>query len=355
MRTFRLANIKDTLNILKFANLNWGSEHPILNYTEWFVYYYIDMTIGVPRFAICEEDNVIAAICGYILAAEDSDSGIWMSFLVADKKRPGAGMELIAHLSELTGADRVACINIKKNTIPMYRFLGWHTGQLDFYYRLADKEQYKIAQIQKKNIPESTINVPFSYKKIDGGFLQGNNLELGETYPKKDISYVIKRYFQCPFYKYDVWQVTWTRTKKLLLVTRTMCVEGVSILHVVDVIGDLKLISWCGSFFQFLIEQAGAEYIDCYCTGVPTAYFEDAGMVKRLEEDDENIIPTRLELPIQKINVDVYYCTNRVEDFVAFRGDGDFDRPFMPNTNNSENVAMEQQRSRLARGGGGKA
>ena len=75
MRTFRLANIKDTLNILKFANLNWGSEHPILNYTEWFVYYYIDMTIGVPRFAICEEDNVIAAICGYILAAEDSDSG----------------------------------------------------------------------------------------------------------------------------------------------------------------------------------------------------------------------------------------------------------------------------------------
>jgi hypothetical protein len=138
--------------------------------------------------------------------------------------------------------------------------------------------------------------------------------------PLKDTWYLQRRYFSYPHQTYDVWKVG-----GCLLVTRTVPVNGVNVLRVVDFIGRPSQFSTMGRAINQLMQQTDAEYADCYCAGVTPQAMAQAGFCQRTE-DSPNIIPNYLT-PLSQTNTEYYYCTSQPLDFMMFKADGDQDRP----------------------------
>ena len=83
-----------------------------------------------------------------------------------------------------------------------------------------------------------------------------------------------------------------------------------------------------GTALDRMLAESGAEYLDCYCAGIPAETMAAAGLSQR-QEGDGTVIPNYLDPPVQE-NTEYYYFTNRPEGFVLFRADGDQDRPNLP-------------------------
>ena len=305
--------------ILDFLNEHWGSKHPLVNHEVLFNYYFLDGEMT--NFYVLEDGDGVAAICGYINCSSEENCDIWISIWCAKKGKNGLGLALMGAMKELTGANVMACNNIRANTMPFYTFLGYHPDKMKHYYRLADKAEYKMAVVNEKIIPAS--------EKISGVWLEEMKdiAQVEATFaipaqcrPHKDYWYINKRYFEYPHYEYKVYAVHSGDGVPALVVFRVNESDEGYVLRLVDYIGakeDFRLLS---GFIDELMAEFDCEYCDMYSWGVDG---EDAGFVLRVA--DENIIPNYLNTLLQK-NIDYYFFTSSTENFMMFKADGDQDR-----------------------------
>ena len=305
--------------ILDFLNEHWGSKHPLVNHEVLFNYYFLDGEMT--NFYVLEDGDGVAAICGYINCSSEENCDIWISIWCAKKGKNGLGLALMGAMKELTGANVMACNNIRANTMPFYTFLGYHPDKMNHYYRLADKAEYKMAVVNEKVIPAS--------EKISGVWLEEMKdiaqVEAifaipAQCRPHKDYWYINKRYFEYPHYEYKVYAVHSGGGVPALVVFRVNESDEGFVLRLVDYIGakeDFRLLS---GFVDELMAEFDCEYCDMYSWGVDG---EDAGFVLRVA--DENIIPNYLNTLLQK-NIDYYFFTSNTENFMMFKADGDQDR-----------------------------
>ena len=310
----RLARAGEEARIIAFLDEHWGSRLALVHAQDYFDFYYRPFG-DAPQFALAETDGELAAVAGFIRASRAENADIWVSVWCARKGCNGAGLELMAALPRLTGARVVACNNIRPRTMALYRFLGWTAERMEHWYRLAQRGEYRLARVAHCEQP-APLPGP-ALERIE------NEAELGELYagkPAKDAWYVARRYFHFPRLTYDVW-----RAGSALVVTRTIDSDGACVLRVVDYIGAPEDFARCGAGLCALMDQVGAEYMDCYCAGMPHSAMEAAGFVERAE-DDANVIPNYLTPPLFE-NTEYYYFTNDPDGFVLFKADGDQDRP----------------------------
>ena len=313
----RLARADEKQRIMDFLDTHWGQKHPLIHVDDFFNYYYVHGE--TLQFALAEVQGELVAVAGYILANESARPDIWVSIWCAKKGHNGSGLELMAALPGLTGARMMACNNIRPKTMAFYTFLGYTAARLPHYYRLSDRAVFHVARVRE------FIRLPVE----DGPALERveSPEDLAAAYvpapgllPHKDLWYLTRRYFHYPRQRYDVWQAA-----GCLLVTRTVPVNGVNILRIVDYIGQPETFPRLGHGIDRLMEQTGAEYADCYCAGIPPHLMEQAGFAAR-EEDCPNIIPNYLTPPLYE-NTEYYYFTSQPEHFLMFKADGDQDRP----------------------------
>ena len=322
---FRLATLADKDAILDFMNTHWGSRHPLVNLPDFFCYYYQngDPNAQKLNFALCLDEDGIAAVCGFIPAAQSGED-IWISIWCADKRAKGSGLELMSMMPRLTGAKRLSCNNIRPNTIPFYEFLGYTGARMDHFYRLAPRAEYKVARITDPTILPAGgdgVLVPFS----DFAALQQQFVPPVDARPRKDLWYLERRYFRNPRLQYLVFGGLVDGGCPLLFCLRKVAVEGTFVLRLVDIVGDHQLLPRFGTALDRLLREGQAEYIDCYCWGVPVETMAAAGFCERLP-DGPNIIPHYLTPPLFE-NVEYYLFTSDPENFTMFRADGDQDRP----------------------------
>lgn len=110
-----------------------------------------------------------------------------------------------------------------------------------------------------------------------------------------------------------------------LLVTRTVPVNGTCVLRIVDYIGAPGQFALLGNAIDALLQEAGAEYAECYCYGISPEMFAAAGFCERVE-NDANVIPNYLTPPLYE-NTEYYFFTSDAERFTMFKADGDQDKP----------------------------
>ena len=100
------------------------------------------------------------------------------------------------------------------------------------------------------------------------------------------------------------------------------------VLRLVDFIGADEVLPRLGKALDALLQRSGAEYLDCYNAGIAPAVWQAAGLRERLPGDGV-VIPNYLTPPLHA-NTEYFYFTNRPENFVLFKADGDQDRPNLP-------------------------
>ena len=325
---FRLATRKDKGLVLGFLQKHWDQEHPFVQDPVFFDYYFAAEDDAL-RFVLAEKQGVPAALAGYIPANREPRPDIWVSYWVADPAMRGAGLELMAVMPEMTECCTLACNNIRPETRPFYEFLGYTTGRMGHFYRLADKKTYKLAVVKDKKILPVGGDMCLRRLADETALRQsGFSLSKADANPYKDVWYLARRYYRYPRQQYEVYGAYAKdgQTAAALLVGRTIAVEGAAVFRIVDYVGDAELLPRLGRAIDDLMRKKKAEYADFYAAGLAPQLMQKAGFTQREAEGEQNIIPNYLQPPLLE-NTDYYYFTNNPKGFRLCKADGDQDRP----------------------------
>ena len=330
----RFAVYDDVDKLMETINNHWDANHILAHNRDFFLYFFggndhqINMVIG-------EDQNTkeIAGFLGYIRYSKndcrDYSPAIWKNVNNNDSL---LGLKLLLFLIKNIKPRLFFSIGLNPNTaLPIYKRLKYHVGQLEHYYRISDRDEYKIARIVDKRILQikdsgwRILLIPDfdAFKTIINDYI------LDGKYPYKDKDYFYHRFFTHPIFHYMIFAIRENdfETVSAFFVCREIEKFGVKILRIMDYIGDEKYFAHLAFSLQKLMDENDYEYIDCYCYGMSETTMNDAGFVKR-EKTDANIIPNYFE-PFLCKNVELIYFTNITENFRMFKGDAEQDQPRM--------------------------
>lgn len=331
----RFATLKDVDAIMAFINENWKEGHVLATNKSFFLYEYQCGERINFALAIDVATNKIVGLCGFIKNTEAyQNSCIWGSvWKVVKTDDPMLGIKILEFIHIQSACKMFSSCGIATKTIPIYQFLRFKTGKLNHYYRLSDKEAFKVAKIVSKEIPKFVINKDVSFKE----FTTSSDLQahfdipsFSDSLPYKDAWYIEKRYFNHPVYQYKVLSINNNLGQvNSILITREIECNGAKVLRIVDFIGDYNQLAEIGNAIQEVMDKNDYEYVDFYAGGFKLDAIEKAGF-KLKTENDLNCIPNYFE-PFVQENIAIHYFTTSEQDFLIFKGDGDQDRPnFIP-------------------------
>lgn len=327
--SIRMANIDDADAIVEFIDQHWYIENHVF-VRERSVFNDQHLVDGQLNFilGVGEDTGQIYGICGFLRSNRTDSPEIFPAIYQTIKSSNSMlGIDLIRELKERTGARCMASSGIRLETKIIYDFLGYKTDKLRHFYRLGDKDSFRIAVVENRPVLADGAN---------GGLLVlfGNMDELKESFsfdgnvgdmPRKDEGFIERRYFTNVGYEYKAYGVFAEGGDcRAVLFGREVCHEGSIAFKIVDFIGDDEALACCSAAFGELIDRCGYEFVDIYEYGLSDEALRGAGFVERLE-DDPNVIPHFFE-PFDRRNIDIYfYATD--ERCRVFRADGGQDRP----------------------------
>jgi hypothetical protein len=330
-----VAKIADVSDIMKFIDLEWGKNH-ILSINKDFFNFQHKYGTNINFIISRNEAKQINGIIGYISASENLAGDIWTTTWKVSRNNgePMLGVRIIEYLRTM-GHRTVMSVGINKDTIDIYKYLGYSTGSLRHFF--IPNDEIKINKIgiipswlkERDSLDKSESNYEISIitsEQLKNGF----SFELYKSrIPYKDWNYFNKRYFLHPIFKYETYGIILNNEIISILILRKVNFNSSSVLRIVDYYGDETPFGYLKNFFKDLLFKSQAEYVDLYCYGMSEEVIKSSGFVEVPDDSDDIIIPNYFE-PFLKKNIKIYFFIDRpLEDsrIFFFKADGDQDRP----------------------------
>ena len=330
MVEIRLATYEDIPHIMQFIDEHWKKGHIMATNRTLFEFKHVD---GEEVHYVIAEDTETGEIygtLGYIMMNHSEHPDISTMMI---KARKGSGHELLGDdmskfLWNKLSVRYVASVGMNEKYARAVQVIEDDTvAMMKQYYRLSDQDEYRIADIRTKNI------VPV--RKCDNCLLQPiENMEqfleyvsiqqLKELKPYRDEGYIRHRYFEHPYYRYNVYGIINHGKKEAVFIGRENIANGAKCFRIVDFYGDDNCLKQAGHPLDVLMTKNGYEYIDFCCYGMDDYVMRAAGFSE--VKDEDNIIPQYFE-PFEQRNKDIYIYSNHVKEVKMFKAFGDQDRP----------------------------
>ena len=332
----RLATKDDIDAIMAFIGKYWSSGHLMSTSRKYFEYeFLIDDHVNFV-IAVDRATNTIQGIRGLLFSSSDKKKrDYWGSIWTAnsgDGNYPLLGTEIRKRTDSLIECRYNLGIgqNINTTMIVGSRFKK-KIVRLDHFYRLNPEiSDFKIAVIKNDFHDDfSSLSDTTSAEQIsDIDELKSKfNIEAIDSIPYKDNWFIKHRYFDHPWYDYQIYLLSKNGEKaSALMVMRQVEANGAHVLRIIDYIGDQSAMAGLGSFFDNMLKENRCEYIDFYVYGFNSEHLKSAGFRNRYEEGDDNIIPNYFE-PFVQENKDMSAFFDMDKEVLICKGDGDQDRP----------------------------
>lgn len=322
----RFANYEDIPKIMQFIDKHWKKDHIMSRNRELFEFQHI---WGNEVSFVLSENNQgeLDGILGYIpydLKDRDVMLAIWKTIKTDNTM---LGIDILRFLREDSTVKTLSAPGINPKTRSIYQFLGIPTGKMRHWYRLNQRDKYKIAIIDDFEVPwacddkDVSIEEYFEFEKVRTEF-EKLDYRRQENRPYKSADYIERRYFSHPVFHYLKYGIR-CAGEWLMLIFRVQPYKGSGALRLIDGIGDLELFPYFTKTMDRLMEQLDCEYADIYETGMNERLLVSGGWKRK--ETTGNIIPEYFS-PFEQRNVDIYYMSE-IPNAVLFKGDGDMDRP----------------------------
>lgn len=319
----------DIDDIMKFIEQYWSPAHILCqsrHFFEWQYCYHGEVCFVIARNNVSHE---LEGIVGYIPYSEEDDRDVLGAlWKVRNDRYPMLGLKLKLYLMRSIHARSLSGIGLNTNTLELHKRSGSLVGRLAHYYLLSDLEEYKIAKISNKIIPDYNHSMEqfilSEVKVIDEVKVLCDKEKLEKKTPRKSFDFFCHRYCQHPAYQYQFQGVYNNDALLGCFVMRQIHCNSSTILRIVDYIGDVRAIAHTGAALRNMLAEK-YEYIDFYLYGIRDDILWDAGFALK-RNDDVNIIPNYFE-PFVRENIVLYFYTDSLENIVLFKGDGDQDRP----------------------------
>ena len=275
-----------------------------------------------------EDGSELLGTCGYLLCNQLKQADVAVCLLKVKKEVNGLmGVKMLWFINQNVPNRFTYNCGLRTNTFGIYQFLQWHVFKLNHYYRIADKESYRICKINDKKIaPVLDSNVKLVELVTFAELIEKFDVtRLQNLRPYKDDEYIKWRYYEMPYYKYRVWGVVEDEYVNALLVGREISYLDTKMLAIVDYIGEEKEFSKISYAVQILMDEQEYEYVECFNYGFSEETMWKGGFVMRTD-DDPNVLPSHFE-PFEQSNVEDYFFTTSIENLRVFRADGNHDVP----------------------------
>lgn len=328
MISMRRAVYEDIPFIMQFIDQYWKKNHILARDRSFFEWQFVNGK-QVNMFLAIDENGKIYGIQGVILYSQsetpDISGSIWKTI---KSNNPMLGIELGDFMYEQLGARYTCSPGMSKKATKIFKMRGLVCASLDHYYRLCDREDYRIAKISHKIIPvvEDTgyrMEPIHSLEQMEAII---SERELEQRIMSKDYAYIRKRYFEHPIYQYDIWEiVNPEKEAHSVLITREEEAQGRKCCKIIDFYGQETDLSRIAAALDRLMKENDYEFVDVYSYGIPVDVYEQGGFV-RCGTEDENIIPNYFH-PFEQKNVSLDMIDPLIPGMKLFRGDGDQDRP----------------------------
>jgi len=329
MITIRRAEYDDIPDIMQFMDEHWKPGNVLAKNREFFEWQFgdgdrLNMFIGVD-----EEDGTIYGMVGAVVynksANPDISSCTWQ---VIKSSNPILGLDLSEYMCGELNVRYSFGAGLSEKSVKINKLLGYRIIEMDHYYRLADRGDYKIAKVADKVIPftewtgyslEQIYSVEEMKKIISEEML-------ADCILSKEYSYIEKRYFRHPIYHYDIWKIVDAEGEsQSVLITRDEVMQDRTICKIVDHYGKMEDLGKIAGALDQLMKERGYEFVDVYSYGIPVEIYEQGGFVC-CSEESSNIIPNYFH-PFVQENIALKMVDPMMAGVKLFRGDGDQDRP----------------------------
>ena len=226
----RLAQLDDISIIMKFINEHWRKNHILALDRKFFEYEFVFKEQVNFVLAIDKEKNTLEGLFGFLNASHPENKknkDIWGSFWkVKEGNMPFLGIEIAKRVEKLTECRMELGVGLNvKTAVPLRRkVFKDNVKKMNHYYILNKKiDSFEIAQIKEVYKEKKYIAQEIYVEKL----LDSSELEklpkavFLENMPYKDEWYIKKRFFNHPYYNYDVYFLKNEVTlQSALLVTR---------------------------------------------------------------------------------------------------------------------------------------
>ena len=329
MIEIRRAVYEDIPAIMSFIDEHWKKGHILARDRAFFEWQFMDGNNVNVFLGIDDEKHKIYGIQGVIrYNSSDNPDATGCIWKVIKNDNPRLGLD-IADYAYAALHIRFSCGAGQSNkALKLGRLMGGIPIAMDHYYRLGDCQDYKIAVIKNKTLPNvedsgfrlAPVHSVEEMKQVISAEALANHIM------SKDYGYIRHRYFEHPIYQYYVWKIVDTVGKAhSILITREETQFNKKICKIVDYYGDISYFSYITAALDRMIKEKEYEFVDVYSYGVDTAVYEQAGFL-RCDENCENIIPNYYH-PFEQKNVAIRMIDPMIEGMRLFLGDGDQDRP----------------------------
>ncbi len=329
MITLRRAVYDDIPDIMRFMDEHWKPGNILAKNRDFFEWQFVDgdklnMFLGVD-----EESGKIYGMMGVIVYNKSANPDIsGCTWQVIKSSDPMLGLELSEYMHQQMNGRYSLAAGLSKKAVSIYEMMGYPITELDHYYRLADRGDYKIARVVDKQIP-IVEEMGYSLERID------TVDEMRQIIPEellagqilsKDYYYIEKRYFGHPVYHYDIWKIVDNRgDSHSVLITRDEIMQDRRVCEIIDHYGVAEDLGRIAGALDRLMKEKEYEFVDVYSYGIPVQIYEQGGFV-RCDESSENIIPNYFH-PFVQENISLKLVDPMMQGVRLFRGDGDQDRP----------------------------
>lgn len=329
MITIRRAEYKDIPEIMQFMDEHWKPGNVLAKNKDFFEWQFMDKDKLNMFIGIDEKTGKIYGILGAIVYNNSPNPDVsGCTWQVIKSNTPMLGPMLLGHMYLHLNVRYSYAAGLTDNAVRLNEQAGHVITEMDHYYRLAERTEYKIATVKQKVIP-CVKNTGYSLELLHSAEEMKQIIpqeELSKQLLSKDYSYIEKRYFNHPIYHYDMWKVVDTNGySQSVLITREEVMEEYKMCKIVDHYGRMEDLGKIAAALDILMKKREYEYVDIYSFGIPVEIYEQGGFV-RCDTADENIIPNYFH-PFVRKNIPLRLVDSGVKGVRLFRGDGDQDRP----------------------------
>lgn len=333
---FGFATADDLPILMTFMDEHWRKGHILAKSERLWLHDFFQgefLSVGVAK----DDTGQLLGIFGYIpynqCALPDIGGSLWKVTDQAQKFFPMLGIQLRNFVIKSVPHRFFAAPGAGLQTQPIYQVIRMNWQRMQQYFWLNPEiENQKLVKVTLnfEHIPidlkvKSDISLQIIHKseQIPGfDFARFNRI-----LPFKDASYVQHRFFDYPYFDYEVYAVFKNDDWVNLVVCRRAEAEGRTVLRIVDFYGLETYLTEILSSLSKLAQEHQDEFIDFICHGFDSQNFANAGW-QALDFEQEYIIVPNFFEPFLLKNVPVYCVSDKTDfSYRQCKADGDQDRP----------------------------
>ena len=339
MTSIHQAVISDISEIMRFIDTEWAAGHILSQSKKLFLWQYAQQENGKLNFLLARNGEKIVGILGFTINSQYCESGItndikWLSmWKVTAEAEKGTGLRLL-NMAESNfptfGTGTVGC-NI--NALQIYKSLGYRTGELNHLYypnRNYSFDNSSVYNFVSQEIPKSekTDSELFIEAVEENMVLKKLNLHLKknpEVEQFKPSKYIINRYLNHPFYKYQFKLILDSNRKELgfIIFRLSQTLKG-NVLRVLELVMSEKYTN-VSSALEKLLYLNNCQYADFFTEILHVDNIYENGFIR--VENSMNLPNLFEPLSLEKSKIYFALKLNQEIPIQITRGDCDQDRP----------------------------